>query len=656
MNDVFEACEVAGGSDDAAGSDQADGSEPLDSSIRKLAQLIVKDRETGCEYMIADFGDTQNSSQRLVNLSTNETRVFQYNTIEEQGIHGTESLASMSTSASLSHSHAEAASDKKKMGAGKIWSALRRKTARGLASRRRSKADPSGPDAASDIPAPPSVISTLPVDAQSDASSVSSPSGSAASETSTGTPVSRPSLSTQLASAQPLADDCVAVVSHRKVFREFTQLRLVQRWQAHSGVIWRLAFSATGAHLASAGRDRVIRIWENRRAPVDTTGGAAAVRGDEAAAEPFQTPAAKELRGHQDDIFDLSWSGNLFLLSASRDKTVVLWHLYSDAALKTFRHDDCVMAVAFHPVDSRHFVSCSWNGKVRLQCASPARVVDWKQVQLHEALPIHCVRFNSRGSCVTVGALQGRVRHFKVPPSLKLEYHAEIDVREKSARRRDVPVTGLDTLPQRPDALLVTTRDSRVRLYQGPLRVAKYKGVRNRCSRIAASFSPCGTYVICGSDDGSVVIWRTDTEAAVCLPRARGCFTPSPGRLKSDSFEAFRATPCMATVAAFAPVVPDTSAPPPVPFHSPPDVPASAEGAAQAAGSSEVAAVSPKSSAAIKELLKSLRLDPRAGYRDAVASARAEACKLTAYGQCIIVAGIDGSIQLFENTGAPRWL
>lgn len=65
--------------------------------------------------------------------------------------------------------------------------------------------------------------------------------------------------------------DCVAVVSHRKVFREFTQLRLVQRWQAHSGVIWRLAFSATGAHLASAGRDRVIRIWENRRAPVDTS-------------------------------------------------------------------------------------------------------------------------------------------------------------------------------------------------------------------------------------------------------------------------------------------------------------------------------------------------------------------------------------------------
>lgn len=74
------------------------------------------------------------------------------------------------------------------------------------------------------------------------------------------------------------------------------------------------------------------------------------------------------------------------------------------------------------------------------------------------------------------------------------------------------------------------------------------------------------------------------------------------------------------------------------------------------AGGGDAAAVSPKSSAAIKELLKSLRVDPKTGYRDAVASARAEAGKLAAYGQAIIVAGIDGSIQLFENVGAPRWL
>ena len=59
--------------------------------------------------------------------------------------------------------------------------------------------------------------------------------------------------------------------------------------------------------------------------------------GDGETTEVFRTPPLKEFFGHQDDVFDLSWSGNLFLLSASRDKTCMLWHLYSDVALKTFK-------------------------------------------------------------------------------------------------------------------------------------------------------------------------------------------------------------------------------------------------------------------------------------------------------------------------------
>ena len=77
------------------------------------------------------------------------------------------------------------------------------------------------------------------------------------------------------------------------------------------------------------------------------------------------------------------------------------------------------------------------------------------------------------------------------------------DVRDKSKRSRDVPVIGLDTVSRRPDAVLVTTRDSRIRMYQGTSsQVVKYKGHRNKLSRIAASYSPDGVYVICGSDDG----------------------------------------------------------------------------------------------------------------------------------------------------------
>jgi hypothetical protein len=85
-------------------------------------------------------------------------------------------------------------------------------------------------------------------------------------------------------------------------------------------------------------------------------------------------------------------------------------------------------------------------------------------------------------------------------------------------------VTGLDTLAQRPEALLVTTRDSRVRLYNGPLLSVKYKGHRNKQSRIPATLSPDGTFVICGSDDGSTVSYYVtlirNPKEMCCMPPA----------------------------------------------------------------------------------------------------------------------------------------
>ena len=63
--------------------------------------------------------------------------------------------------------------------------------------------------------------------------------------------------------------DAVRCVAHRKVFREFTGLRLAQTLIGHEGVIWRVAFDATGALMASAGKDRAVRVWRSRRGPID---------------------------------------------------------------------------------------------------------------------------------------------------------------------------------------------------------------------------------------------------------------------------------------------------------------------------------------------------------------------------------------------------
>lgn len=46
-----------------------------------------------------------------------------------------------------------------------------------------------------------------------------------------------------------------------------------------------------------------------------------------------------------------------FLLSASLDKNVRLWHLSQPGCLRVFWHTDFVTSVQFHPLDAQRFVS-----------------------------------------------------------------------------------------------------------------------------------------------------------------------------------------------------------------------------------------------------------------------------------------------------------
>lgn len=83
--------------------------------------------------------------------------------------------------------------------------------------------------------------------------------------------------------------------------------------------------------------------------------------------------------------------------------------------------------------------------------------------------------------------------------------HGCADVRDKNRRTAENRVVGLKMLASRPEAVLVTTKDSRIRLYDAFRQVVKYKGHRNVTYKTSASFSADGSYVICGSDDGGML-------------------------------------------------------------------------------------------------------------------------------------------------------
>lgn len=441
-------------------------------------------------------------------------------------------------------------------------------------------------------------------------------------------PVQR-SLSSASSPVQDSLGLKVKVLTSRKNFKEFSGLRLVQSIYAHEGVIWVAKFSKSGRYLATAGQDTNVIVWK-----VDTNRSTSANRGkdDEVPEgeesslvgqhESIEAPGVvygvpvlnttpfRHYKGHKKDVLDLSWSGSNFLFSASMDKTVRLWHISVAECLKVFRHNDFVTSIAVHPLNETLFLSGSIDGKVRLWNVPEARVSSWQDI--HDM--VTAVTFSRDGNKAVVGSMRGKCRFYSLGISNTLEYDAQLDVKNKRGQHsRGKKITGLTFAPKLfPNALLITSNDSRIRLYDGFTLRFKYKGLANKSTQIKASFSPKGNFVICGSDDGAVYIWdcsKSPIPGKPTLPTSASR-TGSPNLVertietisepfikeKNSSWESFQVSDDVVTSAIFAP--------------------------------------------------EAVQLKP----------VSPEKAKYAAFGQVILTCGYKGEIKIYENTGTPQWL
>ncbi|KAK9821320.1 hypothetical protein WJX81_001477 [Elliptochloris bilobata] len=413
----------------------------------------------------------------------------------------------------------------------------------------------------------------------------------------------------------------VRVHAHRKLVKELTDLLLTQELAAHEGVVWTMKFSKNGKYLATAGQDTL-----------GSDGGAAnAAEGGECSEAVVLRPTPhRSYAGHEADILDVAWSRSQFLLSASMDKTVRLWHISMDDCLRVFRHTDFVTALDFHPIDDKFFVSGSIDGKVRVWNIPEQRVVDYADV--HEM--VTATAFAPDGRRAVVGTMKGRCRFYACEPSFRLEYQAQIDVKNRRGQgaARGRKITGLQFLPGDPSQLLITSNDSRIRLYDGYTMRTKYKGHHNRNTQIRSTFSTAGDFLVCGSDDGWAYVWPTDA------PAAAGAGPGSGKRDKNNSYECFHAHNDIVTVAIFAPDAARRAviAAPPRPVSPPPSR------AANVADSLNRLALRGKMSSG--------------EAADAAAAGEAAIASQRALGQVILAAGYSGAIRVFENLGVPQWM
>ncbi|KAI9272909.1 WD40-repeat-containing domain protein [Phascolomyces articulosus] len=271
------------------------------------------------------------------------------------------------------------------------------------------------------------------------------------------------------------------------------------------GATWTMMFSKDGKFMATAGQYCNIHVWK----VLDHESNSDSI--EDETIHVFEETPIREYRGHLADILDISWSKNNFIVSASMDKTVRLWHVSREECLGVFPHLDIVTSVCFHPKDDRFFLSGSLDSRLRLWSIADKKVSFWNEVPNGNL--ITAVGFTLDGKTSCAGSQIGQCFFYETQG---LRYNTQINIRfSKRTSKKGRKITGIEAMPGMlpgEEKMLITSNDSRTRLYnmRDKSLMYKYKGTQNHSMQIRATFSDDGRNIVCGSEDGNVYIWVTE--------------------------------------------------------------------------------------------------------------------------------------------------
>ncbi|KAG0659834.1 hypothetical protein C6P45_001743 [Maudiozyma exigua] len=237
----------------------------------------------------------------------------------------------------------------------------------------------------------------------------------------------------------------------------------------------------------------------------------------------FHPTPFKIFKEHTFDVLDLDWSKNNFLLTASMDKTVKLWHLDRRESLRTFHHPDFVTGVKFHPTDDRFFVTGCLDHKCRLWSIIDNEVsYEYDCQDLITSIEI----FKDDGKYTIIGTFNGFI-HILLTKGLKLvlSFHVsdkeikwtDSDFVEATKHTNGPRITGIQIISgsNEPLILLVTSNDSRIRVFDIEKRkIVKFlKGFQSGSSQHQAFYleKEGEPTVLCSSDDHWLYGWNLRT-------------------------------------------------------------------------------------------------------------------------------------------------
>ncbi|XP_068608243.1 jouberin [Brachionichthys hirsutus] len=240
----------------------------------------------------------------------------------------------------------------------------------------------------------------------------------------------------------------------------------------------------------------------------------------------YEIPSGKVLAafsGHLKIVYDLCWSGDdRSLLSASSDGTVREWNVaeLQETARKVLPHPFFVYCAQYHSTAQNLVVSGGYDSLVRVWRLD----VDDVNGQLLQEFEGHgsfvnTLCFDSEGLRMFSADNMGQIILWKTAvnegghPCRSWSLEKKMD----ESDLRGVPVNRLQLHPNG-RSLLIHAKDSVLRMMDlRILAVKKYTGATNYRERIYSTFTPCGNFILSGSEDGMAYVWNTDTGDQVAI-------------------------------------------------------------------------------------------------------------------------------------------
>ncbi|PVV01707.1 hypothetical protein BB560_003863 [Smittium megazygosporum] len=303
-----------------------------------------------------------------------------------------------------------------------------------------------------------------------------------------------------------------------------------------SNAIWCMSFSLCGNFLAAAGQSGVLYVWKVNSPNKEEH------KNDNGVLPPLYTPHSFDIFdpfpfrvyvGHQKDILDISWSKNGFILSASVDRTVKLWHPDRTECLRTFLHPDLVSCVAFHPVDDRYFVSGCMDNKIRIWDI-PNNVVGGFTAVPDEQVITAFSFSNSVGTELVVGTFFGSLIFYNIPDfSISSILQTQSDSQKKSRGRKITGISFFDSQTHdffNPSETFSSDTNAEFSSTPGP------KESENSLSDSGFDFnSNTKQYIVVSSNDSTIRIFDPNQKRLLLKLRGHTCtYSKSFGSPSSD--------------------------------------------------------------------------------------------------------------------------